>query len=77
MMGHSEMFALLIEHQADLNLQTIPKKYSVLHLSMMAGRLDQAIEFIKFGADPLLEDYQGNTLLDMVYKNNPDRVEQL
>ena len=29
----------------------------------------------KSAADPLLEDYKGNTLLDMIYKYNPSYVE--
>lgn len=47
-----------------------------MHIAVLSNKPEMLIELLtKSAADPLLEDYSGRTLLDMIYKYNPSYVE--
>ena len=67
-LGYDEISLYLVEKGADVNLQSNYKKYNALHLAVLSNKPEMLIELLtKTQADPMLEDYQGRTLLDMVY----------
>ena len=75
-LGYDEMAIYLIEHGADVNLQSNYKKYNALHLAVLSNKPEMLIELLtKSRADPLIEDSQGRTLLDMVYQYSPSYVD--
>jgi len=75
-LGYDEIALYLIEHGADVNLQSNCKKYTALHLAVLSNKPEMLIELLtKTSADPLIEDGQGRTLLDLIYAYNPNFVE--
>lgn len=67
---------LIIECGADPNVKSKVKGLSALHLSVLANKPEMLIELLtKTQADPMSEDTQGRTLLDMVYQFIPSYVE--
>ena len=75
-LGYDEIALYLIEKGADVNIQTSYKRYSALHLAVLANKPEMLIEILtKSNANPLLEDSQGRTLLDLIYAYNPTYVE--
>ena len=75
-LGYDELALYLIEKGADVNLQSNFKKYTALHVAVLSNKPEMLIELLtKTNADPLLEDHQGRTLLDLIYAYNPTYVE--
>ena len=75
-LGYDELALYLIEKGADVNFQSTIKRYTALHLAVLSNKPEMLIELLtKSQADPLLEDHQGRTLLDLVYAYNPTYVE--
>ena len=75
-LGYDEIALFLIENGADVNLRSNYKKYSAVHLAVLSNKPEMLIELLtKSNVNPLLEDHQGRTLLDMVYQYNPNYVE--
>ncbi len=67
---------LVLECCADPNIQSKTKGLTALHLSVLSNKPEMLIELLtKTQADPMLEDTQGRTLLDMVYQFIPSYVE--
>ena len=47
-----------------------------MHMAVLTNKPEMLIELLtKSSADPLLEDGQGRTLLDLIYAYNPSYVE--
>ena len=75
-LGYDEIALFLIENGADVNLRSNYKKYSAVHLAVLSNKPEMLIELLtKSNVDPMIEDAQGRTLLDMVYQYNPTYVE--
>lgn len=76
-LGHDQIALHLVnEAEADVNLQSNNRGYSALHLCVLANKPEMIIELLtKTSADPMLEDHDGNALLDLVYKYIPSYVE--
>ena len=75
-LGYEEITLYLIESGANVNLQTNLRKMSAMHLAVMANKPELLIELLRnTGANPMLEDGQGRTLLDMVFKYIPIYLE--
>ena len=75
-LGYDEMALFLVSHGADVSLQTNFKRYTALHMAVLSNKPEMLIELLtKTQADPLLEDGQGRTLLDLIYAYNPSYVE--
>ena len=56
-LGYDEIALYLIEKGADVNIQTSYKRYSALHLAVLANKPEMLIEILtKSNANPLLED---------------------
>lgn len=59
---------LVLEGGADPNIKSKTKGLTALHISVLANKPEMLIELLtKTHADPMIEDTQGRTLLDMVY----------
>lgn len=69
MLGYDEIALLLAQQcNADVNFQTKAKGYTSLHLCVLADRAEMIMDLLtKTSADPLLDDFDGRALLDMVY----------
>lgn len=75
-LGYDEIALYLVEHGADVDLQSNYKKYSALHMAVLSNKPEMLIELLtKTKANYLLEDGQGRTLLDLIYAYNPSYVE--
>ena len=75
-LGYDEMALYLVGAGADVNLQSSFKGYSALHMAVLSNKPEVLIELLtKSAADPLLEDSQGRTLLDLIYAYNPSYAE--
>ena len=75
-LGYDEIALFLVENGADVNLRSNYKKYSAVHLAVLSNKPEMLIELLtKSNVNPLIEDHQGRTLLDMVYQYNPTYVE--
>jgi len=76
-LGYDEIAVFLIENAgANVNLQTNKMQYTSMHLAVLANKPEMIIELLtKAPADPMLEDAEGQSLLDMVYKYIPSYVE--
>ena len=75
-LGYDEIALYLIENGADVNYRSNYKKYSAVHLAVLSNKPEMLIELLtKSNVNPMLEDAQGRTLLDMVYQYNPTYVE--
>ena len=75
-LGNDVIALYLVANGADVNLQSKFKRYTALHLAVLANKPEMLIELLtKSAADPLLEDCKGRTLLDMIYAYNPSYVE--
>lgn len=75
-LGYDDIALYLIGAGADVNLQSNVKKYSALHMAVLSNKPEMLIELLtKTSADPLLEDEQGRTLLDLIYAYNPSYVD--
>jgi hypothetical protein len=76
-LGHEDITRYLaVECKANVNLQSRGKKYSLLHLCVLANKPDTIVELLNnTDADPLLEDSSGRALLDMVFQYIPGYVE--
>ena len=75
-LGYDEIALFLIENGADVNLRSNYKKYSAVHLAVLSNKPEMLIELLtKSNVNPLQEDHQARTLLDMVYQYNPTYVE--
>ncbi len=68
-MGYDDIVQYLaLDCDANVNLQTRSKKFSSLHLSVLANKPEMIMDLlVKMNADPLLDDSSGRALLDMVY----------
>ena len=74
-LGYDSISLYLIEHDANPNLRTLIKGYTSMHLAVLSNKPEILIELLtKTNADPLIEDEQGRTLLDMVYLYIPSYV---
>jgi ankyrin repeat protein len=61
----------LLSHGADVNFKT-QKGTTILHLLAYAGKLDTIIDILKRTlADPLIEDDDHKTVLDLVFRISP------
>lgn len=57
-------------------MRTLVKGYTSMHLAVLSNKPEILIELLtKSNADPMIEDEQGRTLLDMVYQYIPSYVE--
>lgn len=57
-------------------MRTLAKGYTAMHLAVLANKPEILIELLtKSNAEPMIEDEQGRTLLDMVYQYIPNYVE--
>ena len=57
-------------------MRTLIKGYTSMHLAVLSNKPEILIELLtKSNADPMIEDEQGRTLLDMVYQYIPSYVE--
>jgi len=75
-LGYDEIALYLVENGAKVNLQSSTRKYTALHLAVLANKPEMLIELLtKSNADPLLEDAKGRSLLDLVYQYIPSYVE--
>ena len=75
-LGNDEIAIYLVANGADVNLQTKFKRYTALHVAVLSNKPEMLIELLtKSTADPLMEDSQGRTLLDLIYAYNPSYVE--
>jgi hypothetical protein len=75
-LGYDEIALYLVEHGADVNFSTAKRKYTPLHLAVLANKPEMIIELLtKTNADPMIDDGEGQSLLDMVYKYIPSYVE--
>ena len=53
-------------------MKTKVKGYTCLHLSVLSNKPEMVMDLLrKTNADPLVEDSEGRTLLDMIYKYMP------
>ena len=68
-LGYDEIALLLAQQcNADINIQTKSKGYTALHLCAMADRPETIMDLLtKTNADPMIDDFDGHALLDMVY----------
>jgi ankyrin repeat protein len=76
-LGYDEIALYLIERAgADVDYPSGKRKYTPLHLAVLANKPEMIIELLtKTQADPMCEDWEGQSLLDMVYKYIPTYVE--
>lgn len=75
-LGYDEIALFLIANGAEVNLQSNYKRYTALHMAVLSNKPEMLIELLtKSTADPLMEDSQGRTLLDLIYAYNPSYVE--
>ena len=75
-LGYDEIALYLINNGADVNLSTNLKRYTCVHMAVLSNKPEMIIELLtKTQADPLIEDSQGRTLLDLIYAYNPSYVE--
>jgi ankyrin repeat protein len=75
-LGYDEIALYLVEHNADVNFPSAKRKYTPLHLAVLANKPEMIIELLtKTNADPMVDDAEGQSLLDMVYKYIPSYVE--
>jgi ankyrin repeat protein len=75
-LGYDEIAVYLIENGGNVNLQTNKMQYTAMHLAVLANKPEIIIELLtKAPADPMIEDAEGQSLLDMVYKYIPSYVE--
>ena len=65
--------SLLIEHGANPNLQPNQKGYAALHIAVLANKPEIVMDLIqKTSANPLLPDFTGRALAEMVEQFLPD-----
>jgi ankyrin repeat protein len=77
-LGYDEIVMFLIENGADPNLRTKNKGYPATHLAVFANKPELLMELLtKTQADPMCEDAQSRTLLDLVYQYIPSYLEPL
>jgi len=76
-LGYDEIALFLVNTaNADPNFQTAKRKLTAVQLAVLANKPEMIIELLtKTNADPMLEDGEGQSLLDMVYKYIPSYVE--
>jgi len=75
-LGHEDVMHYLIEKGANPNLQTTLKGYSALHVAVLANKPELIIELLtKSTANPLLPDFSGRTLRDMIELFIPDYLD--
>ena len=56
-LGYDDIALYLIEHGANVNLQSNFKRYTALHLAVLSNKPEMLIELLtKSNANPLLED---------------------
>lgn len=67
-LGYDEIVLYLAENGADVNLRSKIKGYGPTHMAVFANKPELLMELLtKTAANPMLEDHQGRTLLDLVY----------
>ena len=80
MLGHQEVVEYLVHQcKANVNFQTYDTRYSVLHLCALADRAELILYLLaESKADPLLEDKNGQTVLDIAFKTmSSEQVAQI
>ena len=77
MLGYDDIALLLATKcGADVNYRTKTKGYTCLHLCVLADRPEMIMDLLtKANADPLIDDFDGRALLDMVYAHLPAYVD--
>ena len=77
-LGYDEIVLFLAENGADVNLRSKLKGYGATHMAVFANKPELLMELLtKTAANPMLEDHQGRTLLDLVYQYIPSYMEPL
>ena len=61
--GHSNIVLLLIQHGADINVQTLEEQSSPLHIAIKGRRLSVVHELLTHNANIELQDIHGETPL--------------
>jgi ankyrin repeat protein len=63
--GHNECIRILLEHNADPNIQTNEKRMAPLHQAALRGNHECVRILLKYGADANLQNSEGKTPLAM------------